>query len=149
MPPIFEYIENYCKVHGIKSKSVKSKVLTKKDFATPLTFAPGIAFFYRLSIDGEIDNVENINNAFLTINTPTEFYNFAEIADIVDNVTIQHAQSDFIFVCDNMLTINLSEGANALFSKVYNAKLFYMYVTPLPDTDGNARNINVDITQTN
>lgn len=149
MPPIFEYIENYCKIHGIINKSVKSKVLTKKDFAKTQTFAPGIAFFYKLSIDGEIDNVDNINNAFLTINTPTEFYNFAEIADIVDNVTLQHAQSDFIFVCDNMLEINLSEGANALFSKIYNAKLFYMYVLPLPGNGVNSQNVKVDITQTN
>lgn len=149
MPPIFEYIANYCKVHGIKNYSVKSKVLVKKHFANPLTFAPGIAFFYRLSIDGEIENIENINNAFLTINTPTEFFNFADIADITDNVTLQHAQSDFIFVCDNMLRINLSEGNDALFSKIYNAKLFYYYVTPLPDADGNTQNINVDIIRTN
>lgn len=145
---LFEYIKNYSKVHGIKNYSLKSKVLTKADFANTHSFAPGIAFFYRLSVCGEIDDVNNINSKFLTINTPTEFFDMSKIVDIVDNVTLQHAESNFIFVSDNMLTLELSEGANCLFSKIFNAKLFYMYLTVLPESDEPEHAINVHVKQT-
>ena len=63
---VFEYIKQYCANRGITRYDVRSKVLTKKDFALPHTFAPGIAFFYRFCATGTINNIADI----------TEFDNF-------------------------------------------------------------------------
>lgn len=144
---VYDYIKRYCKVNGIENFGTKSRVLTKEDFAKPLSFAPGVAFFYRLSACGVIESVNNLTESFLTASTPTEFFDFAKIAEIHDSGTIQHAKSDFIFVCDNILKLNLKEGANALFSQIYNIQLFYLYVTSMPpQTDGkNRQSVEIEI----
>ena len=59
-----------------------------------------------------------------------------EIAKIKDYGTIQAAESDFVFVAENMLKIDLKTGANALFNQIYSAQLFYLYATPLPYNAG-------------
>ena len=58
---VFDYIENYCKVNRIKSKSLKSNVLTLDDVTanTRFTFTPGVAFFYRTCCVGAIHNITN------------------------------------------------------------------------------------------
>lgn len=142
---VYDYINNYCKVNGIGNFEIKSRVLTKEDFAKKLTFAPGIAFFYRLSACGVIESVNNLTESFLTASTQTDFFDFGKIAEIHDNGSIQSAKSDFIFMCDNMLDLKLHEGENALFSQIYNIQLFYMYVYSIPDNSVKNKPIEIKV----
>lgn len=129
---IFDYIENYCKIHGIKAKSFKSSVLTKDKLSEKQTFAPGIAFFYKIRVTGEIQNIANMGRPFLTVDTQTDFWDFAKIGNVYDDGVIQHVESDFPFIADNMMTVNLEEGANALFQRIDSVQMFYIYVSILP-----------------
>lgn len=149
---VFDYIKTYCAERGIKEYICKSCVITKPEFAITHRFAPSIAFFYRVEIDGEIQSVNDLEQNMLNVDTPTDHWDFAKICTIVDNGTIQHAYSDFVFVANNMLTMNLLEGANAVFSKVYGARMFYINVFP-DSAEKNAANntkqtIGIDITDT-
>lgn len=146
MANIFDYISQYCKAHDIPNYDAKSRVLTKDDFAKSHTFAPGIAFFYRLACCGQIENVNNIGLSFLECTTPTEFFDFSKIAELHDCGTIQKATSDFIFVSDNMLFLNLHEGDDALFKTISNIQLHYMYIMPLSG-NGSTNQIQIDINQ--
>lgn len=146
---LFDYIKQYCKNRNIENYDVKSRVLTLKDFDNPQTFSPGIAFFYKMQVNGEIQNVANLQNPFCIIQTPTEIFNFSDIATVKDFGTMQTAESDFVFVADNMLNVDLQTGANALFANVYSAQLMYLYATPLPYFKGGKNNkknvLQVDI----
>lgn len=146
MNNIFDYIKQYCESHSIGRWEAKSRVLTKDDFAKSHSFAPGIAFFYRLSACGQIENVNNIGLSFLECTTPTEFFDFSKIAELHDCGTIQKATSDFIFVSDNMLFLNLHEGDGALFSSIANIQLYYMYVTELQG-GAQRQQIEIDVNQ--
>lgn len=130
---VFDYIENYCKVHGITAKSFKSCVLTKDKLSARQTFAPGIAFFYRTRVTGTINNIADLDKDFLIVQTPTDIWDFAKIGDVHDDGVLQRVESDFIFIADNTMTINLSEGANCLFSQINTVQMFYIYVSILPD----------------
>lgn len=130
---VFDYIENYCKIHGIKAKSFKSSVLTKDKLSEPLTFAPGIAFFYKLRVTGEIQNIANFGKPFLTVDTQTDFWDFSKIGNVYDDGAIQHVESDFPFIADNMMTVKLVEGADALFQRIDSVQMYYIYVSILPD----------------
>lgn len=129
---LFDYIKLYCQNRNIKNYDVKSRVLTLKDFANTQTFAPGFAFFYKMQVSGEINNIANLQNPFMLIQTPTEIFNFAEIATVKDFGSIQTAESEFVFVADNMLTVDLRTGSNFLFQNICSAQLMYLYATPLP-----------------
>ena len=129
---VFDYIENYCKVHGIKTKSFKSCVLTKDKLSERQTFAPGIAFFYRTRVTGTINNIADLDKDFLIVQTPTDIFDFAKIGDVHDDGVLQRVESDFIFIADNTMTIDLKEGANCLFSAINTVQLFYIYVSILP-----------------
>jgi hypothetical protein len=131
---VFDYIRQYCGNRGINRYDVRSKVLVKRDFALPHTFAPGIAFFYRFCATGTINNIADITERVLDISTSNEFFDMSQIVNIKDFMTVQQANADFIFVSDNMLKTDLKEGANALFSNIYSAQLFYYYVTILDST---------------
>jgi hypothetical protein len=141
---VFDFINNYAKAHNIKNYAIKSRVLTKDDFSQKFSFAPGIAFFYKEIASGIIQNIANLTESFFTVSTPTEFFDFTKIAKIEDNGSIQHAESDFIFVADNTMTINCVEGANALFSQIYSAQLYYFYLTVLPESDDSSK-VNIDL----
>ena len=144
---IFDYIENYCRVHNIKAKSFKSSVLTKDKLSEKLTFAPGIAFFYKLRVTGEIQNIANFGKSFMTVDTQTDYWDFSKIGNVYDDGAIQHVESDFPFIADNMMTVNLEEGANALFQRIDSVQMFYIYVSILPYEADNANNARVyDIT---
>lgn len=130
---IFDYIANYCKVHNINNYSCKSNVITLDDAEKKLTFAPGVAFFYKLHAAGIIHNIEDINKNFLIVQTPTDVWDFAKIGVIRDDGTLQHVDSDFIFVADNTMQINLESGANCLFNNIYSLQLYYIYVSILSD----------------
>lgn len=131
---LFDYISNYAAVHGIKNYSVKNSVLTLNDFAQQQTFAPGIAFFYKVCISGEIQDVADLSKPCMTVTTPTDFWDFGQIGIVRDDGVIQRLESDFIFVADGIMNINLPTGANALFSQVHNAQMFYCYLSILPDS---------------
>lgn len=133
---LIDYIKQYCANRNIKNYDLKSRVITLKDFSKNQTFAPGIAFFYKMQVTGEITNIANIQNPFFVIKTQTDAFEFEEIAKIKDYGTIQAAESDFVFVAENMLKIFLKTGANALFNQIYSAQLFYLYATPLPYNAG-------------
>lgn len=140
---LIDYIKQYCANRNIKNYDLKSRVITLKDFSKNQTFAPGTAFFYKMQVTGEITNIANIQNPFLVIKTQTDAFEFEEIAKIKDYGTIQAAESDFVFVADNMLKIDLMTGANALFHQIYSAQLFYLYATPLPYNAGGGSNEKV------
>lgn len=146
MADVFKYIKQYCKSNNISKYALKSRVLTKDDFANAQSFAPGIAFFYRLSCSGIIENVANIGESFVEASTLNDFFDFSKIAEIKDYGTIQQATSDFIFSSDNMLWLKLHEGDNALFHTVHNIQLFYMYLSPIGE-HSDERTIDVEITQ--
>lgn len=131
---VCDFIANYCNTHNINNYALRSKVITLDEFAKHHSFAPSIAFFYKLEATGEIQNVTQFGNNFITVTTNTDFFDFAKIAKISDDGTIQHASSDFIFVADTMLKIDIKQGSNALFNKIYNAQLFYMCLTILSPT---------------
>lgn len=141
---VFDFIKNYCETHNIKNYALRSCVLTKEDFSKNQSFAPGIAFFYKEAVSGLITNVNQLSEPFLTVQTTSEFWDFSKICKIVDNGTIQHAESDFIFICDNTMNITCIEGSTALFDTIYNAQLFYYYLTVLPSSY-NEQQIKVDI----
>lgn len=142
---VFDYIENYCKVHGIKAKSFKSCVLTKDKLSDKLTFAPGIAFFYKLRVTGEIQNISDFGKPFLTVDTQQDFWDFAKIGNVYDDGAIQHVESDFPFIADNMMTVNLVEGANALFQRIDSVQMFYIYVTILSDAQDNTKVYDIEV----
>lgn len=145
---VFDYIKCYCKANGIGDNyAVKSRVLTKDHLVNPISFAPGIAFFYRLSCSGIIESVANIGESFLEVSTLTDFFDYSKIAEIKDFGAIQQAASDFIFVCDNMMYPKLHEGENALFNTITNIQLFYMFLSPTEDTTNKKQSIEVDINQ--
>lgn len=147
---IFDYIKSYCKSNGIgDGYALKSRVLTKDHLVTPLSFAPGIAFFYRLSCSGIIENVSNIGESFLEVSTLTDFFDYSKIAEIKDFGAIQQASSDFIFVCDNMMYPKLHEGDNALFKNIFNIQLFYMFLSTAKGTGSNQQEIEIEINQQN
>ena len=86
---IFDYIENYCRVHNIKAKSFKSSVLTKDKLSEKLTFAPGIAFFYKLRVTGEIQNIANFGKPFMTVDTQTDYWDFSKLGNVYDDGALQ------------------------------------------------------------
>ena len=140
---LIDYIKQYCANRNIKNYDLKSRVIKLKDFSKNQTFAPGVAFFYKMQVTGEITNIANIQNPFLVIKTQTDAFKLEEIAKIKDYGTIQAAESDFVFVAENMLKIDLKIGANALFNQVYSAQLFYLYATPQPFNVGSGSNEKV------
>lgn len=137
---IFDYITNYCNVHDIKQYSYKSKVITLDDINNAFTFAPGIAFFYKMHAVGEIHNIENINKDFLIVQTPTDLWDFSKIGIIRDDGALQHIESDFIFVADNTMNINLKTGANCLFNDISSLQMYYIYVSVLSNETTKAAN---------
>ena len=130
MVNVLDYIDRYCKERKFGDYVIKSNVITKPDFGIVHRFAPSIAFFYRVEIDGIIQNVSNLERNLLNVSTATDHWDFSRICTISDNGTIQHATSDFIFVADNMMNIELLEGDNAVFQTVYGARMFYISVFP-------------------
>lgn len=135
MSNVFDYIKNYCKVHNFDNVSYKSSVLTLRDFSNPQTFAPGFAVFYKMQVVGEVQNIATIDKPFLTVSTPTDFWDFAQIAALHDDGVLQRAESDFLFVCDGQMNIDLQVGSNALFQQVFNAQMYYIYVSILPENE--------------
>lgn len=149
---VFDYIENYCKVHNITAKSFKSCVLTKDNVNDALTFAPGIAFFYRIRAVGEIHNIANINKPFMLVQTPTDVWDFAKIGSIYDDGEVQRVESDFIFSADNTMKVTLNEGENSLFDSINTLQMFYIYVSILPDdtkAKDNSKVYDIRINRTN
>lgn len=130
---VFDYIENYCKVHGIKAKSFKSCVLTKDKMSERQTFAPGIAFFYRTRVTGFINDIADLDKDFMIVKTPTDIWDFSKIGVVLDDGAVQRVESDFIFIADNTMQIDLKEGMNCLFSAINTVQMFYIYVSILPD----------------
>lgn len=132
---VFDYIENYCKVNNVKSKSLKSNVLTLDDVTanTRFTFAPGVAFFYHTCCVGAIHNIANLDKKFLLIETPTDVYDFAKIANVRDDGALQRAESDFVFTAENTMQITLSQGDTSLFNSISSFQMFYIYMSILRD----------------
>lgn len=127
---VFDYIQAYADAHGISDYSVKSKILTLDDFATVQTFAPGVAFVHKIAVTGEINTVDDLNKQFLTAATNSDYYDFGKIGVISDFGSMQKNESDFVFDCDNRLTLDLKSGANAMFAKIFSAQLHYIYMLP-------------------
>lgn len=132
---IIDFIAQYAKAHNIRYYNLKSKVLTKEDFVNTMTFAPEIAFFYSLKATGQINNINNISESFVSASTQSEFYDYAKLVTIKDYNSVQVAESNFIFVSDNMLKLNLVEGANALFNQIFTLQLQYFVLTKLTGTE--------------
>lgn len=148
---IFDYIKNYCDSRNITNYSYKSNVITLDEFAKSFSFAPAIAFFYKMQAVGEINDINDFGKPFLQIQTPTDFFDFSKICSFEDCGTIQKAFSDFIFVADNTMNINLSVGSDSLFNSLKTAQLFYISVAELPEyakrttTQTKGKNIIIDI----
>lgn len=139
MLSVFDYITNYCAIHGIKRYSLKSAVITLSDFSQQQTFAPGVAFFYKVLVSGEIQNIANMSLPSLTIKTPTDYWDFSRIGIVRDDGVLQRLDSDFVFTADGIMNIDLQSGANALFSQIFSAQLFYIYLSILPEDKSEAQ----------
>lgn len=148
---IFDYIKNYCDSRNIENYSFKSSVITLDEFSKNFSFAPSIAFFYKLQAVGEINNTADFGKPFLQVSTPTDFFDFSKICSFEDMGNLQKAVSDFIFVADNTMQINISVGADSLFNTIKTAQLFYISVAELPEyakrttTQTKGKNIIIDI----
>lgn len=148
---IFDYIKNYCDSRNITNYSYKSNVITLDEFAKSFSFAPSIAFFYKMQAVGEINDINDFGKPFLQIQTPTDFFDFSKICSFEDCGPIQKAFSDFIFVADNTMNINLNVGSDSLFNSLKTAQLFYISVAELPEyakrttTQTKGKNIIIDI----
>ena len=145
---VIDYIENYCKVHKIRTKSFKSCVLTKDKLSDVQTFAPGIAFFYKTRVVGVIQDIADLDKDFMIVQTPTDIWDFAQIGEVHDDGAVQRVESDFIYTADNTMTVDLKEGANCLFSQVNTVQMFYIYVSILPDeptAQDNARVYDIQV----
>lgn len=146
---VFDYIRNYCEVHKYNNVSYKSCVLTKDGWQTEMSFAPGVAFFFKVRAAGEIHDIADLSKPFLTVETPTDIWDFAHIGNVHDDGAVQRFESDFVFVCDGMMKNTLSEGASALFARIDTLQMFYIYVSILPDdaatADGNKRVYDIQI----
>lgn len=142
---VFDYISNYCASKGIAKYEFKSKVITKEIFTNNFTFAPGIAFFYRLVASGQILNLADFNKPFLVVKTPQDYFDFAKICSYADNGNIQRAEADFIFAVNTTMKIEFSEGVNALFNQLQSAQLFYIYVMPVKDATKTDTVMKIDI----
>lgn len=145
---VTDYIKNYAEAHGIKKYTLKSRVLTKNDFADIQAFAPGVAFFYKLQVTGDIVSTDDLQKNLLTATSNVDFFDFAKIARVRDFSTLQTAEADFVFECADQLKLELSEGGeNSVFSKIHSAQLFYLYFLPQQQeaAAADARRISFDM----
>lgn len=137
---LFDYIKFYADFHKIEKYTLKSKYFSINDILKTQKFSGGVAFFYEVFAAGEIANISDLNKNFLTISTPTDFFNFNDLIEVEDFGTLQQVKSNFVFTADNIINFDLKQGTeDALFQQVYNFNAKYIYLTPLQvkkdDTD--------------
>lgn len=129
---VIDYIKNYAQSHGIADYELKQRIITLEQFSKSHSFAPGVAFFHKLIITGDILNVADLAKPLLTADTVSDFFDFSKMVTVADFGTVQRVESDFIMSCDNMLTLKLSQGEGAMFENIYSAQLLYIYMQPKP-----------------
>lgn len=149
MQNVFDYIKNYAKVHGIEDYKLKTNVLDKSRLNQVLTLSNNVAFFFKIFAEGEILDWNDIEKDFLTVETPTDFWNIGNIAEIVDFGNIQKAEADFIFFAENSVKFNLSEGlSTSMFSVIKNLCIQYVILIPTryKNAAGNGTEIKIKAT---
>lgn len=144
---VYDYIKNYCLIHGIKNYNIKCKYITKAQINETFQFSGGVAFFYKVFAEGEITDISQLSKKFLEINTPTDFWDLSPVVAVKDFGALQKVDTDFIFTADNILKFTLFENTvDAMFSNIVNFCALYMYVTPYNiDTVENEELVKVNI----
>ena len=57
---VFDYIKNYADAHGITQYNLKSNIITLNNIAKPLQASGAVSFFYKITAQGEIRNVTDL-----------------------------------------------------------------------------------------
>lgn len=147
-------IENWAKVHGVKSYTLRHEVLTKPQLNERLICSPGCVFFYRFEADGEINNIADLQKPLLQIKTHDDFLDLGKIVMHTDGGTLQHVKADFVFTSDSEAYLQLIENEEgstenaSQFATIYNACLYYVKLTPTDEQasdEDNRRQIKVEI----
>lgn len=149
-------IENWAKVHGVKSYTLRHETLIKPQLNGRLICSPGCVFFYKFEAEGEINNITDLQKPLLQIKTHDDFLDLGQMVMHRDGGTLQHVESNFVFTSDSEAYLNLvanEEGSTettSQFANIYNACLHYIKLTPsdenTADDDGNnRRSVHVEI----
>lgn len=142
---IIDYIKNYCEVHNIENYAIRNNVLTIDDINKDFTFSPNIAFFYKFSATGLIENVTDLQKEFFRIETPTDIFDFAKLINVKDFNSVQTVESDFVFTVNNTMKLNYNF-TNNIFKNLYTFQLYYITVSKhVSKQDSNCRNREVEV----
>lgn len=144
---IIDYIKNYCEVHNIENYAIRNNVLTIDDINKDFTFSPNLAFFYKFSATGIIENVTDLQKEFFRIETPTDNFDFAKLINVKDFNSVQTVESDFVFTVNNTMKLNYNL-TNNIFKNLYNFQLYYITVSKhvsKQDSNCKCRNREVEV----
>lgn len=139
-------IENWAQNHGIKAYTLRHETLTKEQFASRLVCTPGCAFFYKFEADGEINHTADLSLPLFQIKTHDDYLDLGVMVMRNDNGTIQKAESNFCFVCDNEAKFTLHEGdLQSQFASIFNACLHYVQLMPCEAAPKDDRFVHVQL----
>ena len=125
-------IENFYKQHKCDCYEISTGYLNKEDLLQGAwNFKESVVFVTGFSACGVIPSTAGLSKPLLTVDTPNNYIQYEKIANITDSGTIQTAHSDFVYRIDNGAKFTLSEGADAMFAKIYSCSLQYVVLQPI------------------
>lgn len=143
---VFDYIKNYAEAHGITQYNLKSNILTLNNIAKPLQASGAVLFFYKITAQGEIRNVTDLQKKFLEVSAADNWWDLSGAVQVQDFNTVQSVQTEFIFCVDNTANFKLYEGtADAMFANIYNLCAYYITLIPVLDAEKNDNKIKLQL----
>lgn len=143
---VFDYIKNYADAHGIKQYNLKSNIITLNNIAKPLLASGAVLFFYKITAQGEIRNVADLQKKFLEVSAADNWWDLSGAVQVQDFNTVQSVQTDFIFCVDNTANFKLYEGTpDAMFATIYNLCAYYITLIPVSDAEINDNKIKLQL----
>lgn len=120
-------IENWAQQNGCDCYEMATGYLSKDEILKgSWNFKNAVVFIYGFSATGVIVDTDKLTQPLLTVETPEHTIQYHKIATVTDNGTIQQASSNFCYRVENSLKLELSEGAYAMFAKIYSCNLQYV-----------------------
>lgn len=120
-------IEAWAKKNNCSCYELQTGYLTKEDLLQgSFNFKNAVVFVYAFKCNGIIANTNSLSLPLLTVQTLENYVQYEKICTVDDGGNIQHAESDFVFKIDNGARFKLSEGAAAMFVKIYSCSLHYV-----------------------
>lgn len=124
-------IENWAKENSCNCYDLQTGYLTKQDLQKgSWNYKNAIVFVYGFRCNGIITDTSKLTGALLDVKSIENYIQYKDIVNIIDNGSIQRAESDFCFRLQNGVTFKLSEGSESMFSKIYNCSLHYVVLQP-------------------